>query len=288
MQIVTDSGTDINLSKAEQQELNVHVVPLNVSLDNVTYLEGVDIQPAEFYPLLADTEDMPSTSQPSAGEFADTYRKILEYDQEILSIHISSGLSGTYNSALAGAQMLPEANITVIDAKTLSAAAGWQVEAAARAIKNGWALDKVKDLVERISAASDSIYTLNELKYLIHRGRISHMKGLVASILNIKPIIGVEKEGGTYVQMGQVRTFKRAVQRLVNIISDKHPPGSALRVQVLHSYNFEGAAMLKDLIDRTFECTWLPDGHISLVLGAHTGPSMIGAAYALQEEFADF
>jgi fatty acid-binding protein DegV len=78
------------------------------------------------------------------------------------------------------------------------------------------------------------------------------------------------------------------VQGLVNIISDKHPPGSALRVQVLHSYNFEGAAMLKDLIDRTFECTWLPDGHISLVLGAHTGPSMIGAAYALQEEFADF
>jgi DegV family protein with EDD domain len=288
MQIVTDSGSDISLSSEQQKDLNVHVVPLNVSLDNVTYREGVDIQPAEFYPLLADTEDMPTTSQPSAGEFADTYRKILEYDQDILSIHISSGLSGTYNSALAAAQMLPEANITVIDAKTLSAAAGWQVEAAARAVKKGWALDKVKDLVERISAASDSIYTLNELKYLIHGGRISHMKGLVASILNIKPIIGVEKEGGTYVQMGQVRTFKRAVQKLVNIISDKHPPGSALRVQVLHSYNFEGAAMLKDLIDRTFECTWLPDGHISLVLGAHTGPSMIGAAYALQEEFADF
>lgn len=288
MQIVTDSGSDISLSSEQQKDLNVHVVPLNVSLDNVTYREGVDIQPADFYPLLADTEDMPTTSQPSAGEFADTYRKILEYDQDILSIHISSGLSGTYNSALAAAQMLPEANITVMDAKTLSAAAGWQVEAAARAIKNGWALDKVKDLVERISAASDSIYTLNELKYLIHGGRISHMKGLVASILNIKPIIGVEKEGGTYVQMGQVRTFKRAVQRLVNIISDKHPPGSALRVQVLHSYNFEGAAMLKDLIDQTFECTWLPEGHISLVLGAHTGPSMIGAAYALQEEFEDF
>ena len=113
------------------------------------------------------------------------------------------------------------------------------------------------------------------------------MKGLVASILNIKPLIGVEKEGGTYVQLGQVRTFKRAVAGLVKIIGEKHPPGSALRVQVLHSYNFEGAAMLKDLIDKSYECTWLPDGHISLVLGAHTGPSMIGAAYALQEEFAD-
>ncbi|MGB3699797.1 MAG: DegV family protein [Anaerolineales bacterium] len=287
MQIVTDSGTDISLSKEEQQDLNIHVVPLNVSLDNVTYREGVDIQPAEFYPMLAETEDMPTTSQPSAGEFADTYRKILEYDQDILSIHISSGLSGTYNSALAAAQMLPEANITVIDAKTLSAAAGWQVEAAARAVKKGLEIDEVKSLVERISAASDSIYTLNEMKYLIHGGRISHMKGLLASILNIKPMIGVEKVGGTYVQIGQVRTFKRAVQGLVNIISEQYPPGSALRVQVLHSFNFEGASMLKEQIDKTFDCTWLPDGHISLVLGAHTGPSMIGAAYALQEVFAD-
>lgn len=287
MQIVTDSGTDINISSEEQKELNVHVVPLNVSLGDVTYREGVDIQPVDFYPLLAETEDMPTTSQPSAGEFADVYKNILEYDQDILSIHISSGLSGTYNSAIAGAQMMPDANITVIDTKTLSAAAGWQVEAAARAIKKGWELDRVKSLLERISAASDSIYTLSELKYLIHGGRISHMKGLVASILNIKPLIGVEKEGGTYVQMGQVRTFKRAVQGLVNLMGKKHPPGSELRVQVLHSYNFEGAALLKDLIDKTYKCSWLPEGHISLVLGAHTGPSMIGAAYARQEEFAD-
>ena len=286
MQIVTDSGTDINLSIEEQEELNVNVVPLIVSLEGKTYREGVDIKPAEFYQLLEKSDDMPTTSQPSAGEFADTYRKLLEVDQDILSIHISSGLSGTYNAALAAAQMLPEANITVIDTKTLSAAAGWQVEAAAKALKDGWSLDKVKELMERISAASDSIYTLNELKYLIHGGRISHMKGLIASILNIKPQIGVEKAGGTYVQLGQSRTFKRAVESLVNIIKEKHPPGSELRVQVLHSYNFDGAAMLIDLIDKTFKCTWLPEGHMSLVLGAHTGPSMIGAAYALQEEFA--
>ena len=286
MQIVTDSGTDINLSEAEQDEFNVHVVPLIVSLEGKTFREGVDIAPAEFYQLLEKSDQMPTTSQPSAGEFADTYRKLLEVDQDILSIHISSGLSGTYNAALAAAQMLPEANITVIDTKTLSAAAGWQVEAAARAVNEGASLDRVKELLQRISAASDSIYTLNELKYLIHGGRISHMKGLIASVLNIKPQIGVEKVGGTYVQLGQSRTFKRAVEGLVNIIKEKHPPGSALRVQVLHSYNFDGAAMLIDLIDKTFKCTWLPEGHMSLVLGAHTGPSMIGAAYALQEEFA--
>ena len=230
---------------------------------------------------------MPTTSQPSAGEFADTYRKILETDQDILSIHISSGLSGTYNSAVAAAELLPEANITVIDTKTLSAAAGWQVEAAARAVKAGWPIDKVKPLMERISAASDSMYTLSELQYLIHGGRISNMKGLIASVLNIKPLIGVEKINGTYVQLGQSRTFKRAVEGLVKIIRDKHSPGTPLRVQVLHSFNFEGAQRLRDFVDKTFDCTWLPEGHISLVLGAHTGPSMVGVAYAPQAEFAD-
>jgi DegV family protein with EDD domain len=288
MQIVTDSGADINLSPEEQRQLNVHVVPLKVSLGDETFREGVDINPVDFYPLLEKSEHMPVTSQPSAGDFAETYRKLVEHDKDILSIHISSGLSGTYNAAVSGAQMVPEANITVIDTKTLSAAAGWQVEAAARAIQQGWVLDKVKTMLQRISAASDSIYTLNELKYLIHGGRISHMKGLIASILNIKPLIGVEKQGGTYVQLGQARTFKRAVNGLVNLILEKHSPGTALRVQVLHSFNFEGAALLRDLIDKTFDCTWLPEGHMSLVLGAHTGPSMVGAAFARQEEFEDF
>ena len=287
MQIVTDSGTDLSLSKEELDNLNIHIVPLNIRLDDVTYQEGVDIQPAEFYPLLVESESMPTTSQPSAGEFADTYRKILETDQDILSIHISSGLSGTYNSAVAAAELLPEANITVIDTKTLSAAAGWQVEAAARAVKAGWPIDKVKPLMERISAASDSMYTLSELQYLIHGGRISHMKGLIASVLNIKPLIGVEKVNGTYVQLGQSRTFKRAVEGLVKIMRDKHSPGTPLRVQVLHSFNFEGAQRLRDFVDKTFDCTWLPEGHISLVLGAHTGPSMVGVAYAPQAEFAD-
>jgi len=208
-------------------------------------------------------------------------------DPDILSIHITSGLSGTYNAALAGAQLVPEANVTHIDTKTLSAASGWQVEAAARGIKAGWSLERVLALIERIGAASESMYTLKELKYLIHGGRISHMKGLIATALNLKPLIGVEKVNGTYVQLGQVRTFKRAVKGLVDLIARQHAPGSALRVQVLHSHNPEGAAMLRQLVDQQFDCTWLPVGPLSLVLGAHTGPSMVGVAFAPLAAFAE-
>ncbi len=287
MQIVTDSGTDLSLSPEQLTELDIHVVPLIVTLEGKSYREGVDIQPGEFYRLLAATDSLPVTSQPSAGEFAEIYRRLAATDPDILSIHMTSGLSGTFNAAQAGAELAPEANVTHVDTKTLSAAAGWQVEAAARALKAGWTKEQVLALMERISAASDSMYTLKELKYLIHGGRISHMKGLVASMLNIKPLIGVEKVNGTYVQLGQVRTFKRAVKGLVDLMADQHVPGSALRVQVLHSYNPEGAAMLRELVDQRFDCTWLPVGPMSLVLGAHTGPSMVGVAYASLAAFAD-
>ena len=140
--------------------------------------------------------------------------------------------------------------------------------------------------MERIGAATESMYTLDELQYLIHGGRISHMKGLIASLLNLKPLIGVEKVHGTYAQLGQVRTFKRAVKGLVNLMAEQHAPGSALRVQVMHAHNPEGAAMLCEQIDQRFECAWMPGGPMSLVLGAHTGPSMVGVGYAPQSVFA--
>jgi DegV family protein with EDD domain len=286
MQIVTDSGTDLHLPPEQIAGLNLHVIPLTVSLDGRSYREGLDIQPDEFYRLLAATDSMPVTSLPSVGSFAEIYRRLAATDPDILSIHISSGLSGTVNAARLGASQAPEANVTIVDTKTLSAAAGWQVEAACRGAQAGWSKERILALLARIEEASESLYTLNELKYLIHGGRISHMKGLIASLLNIKPLIGVEQERGTYVQQGQARTFKGAVKGLVDLMAKEHKPGAALRVQVLHAANPEGAALLHEEVDQRFDCTWLPVGPLSLVLGAHTGPSMVGVAYAPLAAFA--
>jgi DegV family protein with EDD domain len=280
MQIVTDSGTDVYLSAEERAELKIHLVPLVVTLDGKSYREGLDITAEAFYPLLEASGNLPTTSQPSAGDFSALYRTLAEKDPEILSIHITAGLSGTFNAAMAGAEMVPEAKITHVNTKTLSAAAGWQVKAAAHALKAGWALDKILPMLQKISDASESIYTLEELKYLIHGGRISHMKGLIASLLNIKPMIGVEKVNGTYVQKGQARTFKGAVKGLVDQMLQIHQEGTELHVQVLHAFNPDGGAMLREVIEQRFKCHWLPMGPMSLVLGAHTGRSMVGVAYA--------
>jgi DegV family protein with EDD domain len=289
MQIVTDSGTDLRLNAGEEEGLNIHTVPLTVTLDGKSYREGVDIQHKDFYDLLEASGGLPTTSQPSAGEFAEMYRQVAKDDPDILSIHITSGLSGTYNAALEGAKLVPEANVTHIDTKTLTAASGWQVYAAARAIKAGWAKEQILGLVKRIGDATDCMYTLDELKYLIHGGRISHMKGLIASMLNLKPLIGVEKVGGTYVQLGQTRTFKRALKGLANLIAEKyeHQLGSKMMVQVLYSDNHEGGQMLRDMVNDLFECTWLPMGPMSLVLGAHTGRSMVGVGFCPMDVFSE-
>jgi DegV family protein with EDD domain len=280
MKIVTDSGTDLSLSREQTAELGINIVPLTVTLDGKTYHESVDIGIEEFNRLLALTSSYPHTSQPAVGDFVDMYKRLAATDPDILSIHMSSGLSGTFNAAQTAAKIVPEAHITHIDAKTLSAAAGWQVEAAARAAKAGWIKEKILALIANISAATDSLYTLKDLKYLVHGGRISHFKGLLASMLDLKPLIGVEKEKGTYVQRGQVRTFQKALEGLVDLMARQHAPHSALRVQVRHSFNPEGAGILRELIDKRFNCTWLPISHLSAVLGAHTGVSMVGVAYA--------
>ena len=287
MQIVMDSGIDLSLTPEQMAELNIHVVPLLVTLEGTTYNRDVKITSEDFYRLLKTSRSYPITSQPTIGDFTDIYRKLAVTDMEILSIHISSGLSGAFNTARMAAKMVPETRVTIIDTKTLSVAAGWQVEAAARASQAGWSIDRILTLLEGISTASETIFTLNELKYLIHGGRISHMKGLVASVLDIKPFIGIEKIKGTYVQHGQVRTFQRAIEGLVDLVARHHTPGSVLRVQVAHADNPDGASHLCEALDKRFKCIWLPVSSLSMVLGAHTGPSMVGVAYASSSAFTD-
>jgi DegV family protein with EDD domain len=139
--------------------------------------------------------------------------------------------------------------------------------------------------MKKISDSADSIFTLNELRYLVHGGRVSHIKSLLGSVLNIKPIIGVEKVKGTYVQLGQAWTSEQAVEGLVNQVARQYSPGISLRAQVVHGQNLEGAQMLHDLVDKRYRCTWFPTCSISPVLGAHTGPSVVGMAYAPESLF---
>lgn len=285
MKIVTDSGFDLSPEQLQGAELNT--LPLKIVLSGKTYRSGIDIQTEEFYHLLENTDEMPTTSTPSPGEFLEIYQNVLEKDPDILSLHISSGLSGTYNSAVTAAGDLPDANITHVDTRTLSIEMGWQVEGAIRAIQAGWPLPEILQLLTKIRESSEVIFTLPDLSYLIHGGRISHLKGLLASLLGIKPLIGVDKSDGKYYDRGKARTFKRAIQAIPAYIAEKFEEGAELRVQIGHAGNPDAAEQLKQEMENLFSCHWLPSCSISPILGAHTGRGLVGIVFASLEGFPE-
>jgi DegV family protein with EDD domain len=277
MQIVSDRAAD--LAPEQLVDMDIHFVPLRIELEGKSYLSGIDLQPNDFYQLLSKTDSFPTTSQPSAGDFAELYRSLAQKDPDILSVHVSSGLSGTIDSARAAAQMVPEANVTIIDSLTLSCPLGWQVEAAARGIAAGWSIKSITKRLQDIGRQSTGVFTLPVLKYLIHGGRISHMRGLVASKLNIKPIISVDKITGKYISIGQEVTFKRAINKMAELVTNSYPEGTPLRIQLLHGNNLEGLAILRARLEQLFKCTFLPTTPIAPVLGAHTGPGIVGMSF---------
>jgi DegV family protein with EDD domain len=276
------------LTAEQTAGLTIHNVPLTFTLDGETYRSGIDIEPAAFYALLARTKSFPTTSQPAPGDFAAEYRRLIEEgDRDILSIHISSGLSGTLNAARLGAGQVPEARVTFVDTLTLSAAQGWEVEAAGRMHQAGWPLERILAALDRIRAATETYYTLETLKYLEHGGRISHIQALLGQVLDLKPIIGVEKVHGTYVVHARERSMKRALQKMVEIIVERFGTGQSMRMQVLHGHNADGAAQMISILAQRFAAHILPVAPIAPVLGAHTGPGLVGVCAAPMAVFAD-
>jgi DegV family protein with EDD domain len=281
MQIVTDRGCDI--SPEQLEGLPVHFAPMRLTLGDKTYSSGEDLSAKEFYDLLSKTTEMPVTSQATSNDFANLYRKIAQTDPDILSIHISSGLSGTFNSALAGAEMVPEARVTHWDTKTLSCPEAWQVEYAARAVKDLVPLDKILTTLGKMRNLVDGIFTVESLKYLIHGGRISHIQGLLASILHIRPVIAVGKDDGKYYTIGKERTTIRALQKIAETAASMTKGAAKLRIQLLHGDNPEALSRLEEEVKRNFDVTWLPTVHVGPILGAHTGYSLVGLCVGSEE-----
>lgn len=286
MQIVTDNGMDI--APGTLDGLDVHIVPLEIHLDGKSYRGGVDIQSDEFYTMVRAAEGYPSTSQPSPGDFNDTYQRIAAKDPDIISIHMSAKVSGTFNAARLGAEMASSegANVTVIDSRTMSGALGWQVEAAAKAAKAGQSREQITALIEEIGKQTRMVFVPDTLKYLVHGGRVGHIQGFAAGLLNIKPILNVTHENASLERLATARTMKKAIGELVNIIAKEHGEGASLRIQVEHADNPEGANQAKELVKSRFDADLLADTSVTPVIGAHAGPGTIAIVYAPQSVFA--
>ncbi|MCU0488333.1 MAG: DegV family protein [Anaerolineales bacterium] len=285
MKIITDCAADMPIEELQANEITQ--APLLIQFPEGE-INSADIAADDFYNRLEKMRPaIPTTAQPSSGVFANIYRELATKDRQLLSIHISSGLSGTINSARLGAEQVSgEVDVTVWDTLTLSGGERFQVLAAAWANKAGWALEAIQERLAKIRAKTEVIYTLETLEYLARGGRIGRVQALAGAILNLKPIINVDHEDGKYNTVSKARTIPRAIQSISDFLHETYQD-APLWVTVLHGRFAEKAEDLSKELSQRLNIARREVLRISPVLGVHTGPGIVGAAILPMELMSD-
>ncbi|MBM3125628.1 MAG: DegV family protein [Chloroflexi bacterium] len=284
MIIVTDCAAD--MPAEELENLGIVQAPLFIQFPEGE-VNSAEITADEFYDRLEAMRPLiPTTAQPSGGIFAEIYRKLARKDKEILSIHISSGLSGTINSARDGAEEVKqEVLVDHWDTLTLSGGERFQVLAAAFASKAGWALNSIRERLTRIRERTEVIYTLDTLEYLARGGRIGRVKAIAGALLSLKPVIRVDTDG-KYSTVTTGRTLGKSMSAIADHLAGKFG-GTPMWVTVLHGRFAEKAEILTGELKQKLNIAKLEMMRISPVLGVHTGPGIVGAAAIPMELMAD-
>ena len=266
VKIVTDSLSDITSDIA--QELGITVVPLTVLFGHETFLDRVTITTDEFYYKLTHEAVWPTTTQPPPGDFLDVYNKLAEETDEILVVTLSSKLSGTYESALNAKGLVEKkCRIEVIDSLTVAMGLGLIVIAAAKAAQAGANLDALTDLVRRAMLRSHFIAFFDTLKYLAKGGRIGKAKGLLGSLLSMKPILTVKE--GEIAPLTTRRTVAAGMDYLYNFVAGF---ANIEELAVEHATTPDVADKLVERLNSVFPKERIYRSTVSPVLGTYGGP----------------
>lgn len=271
VKVVTDSASDIPATIA--RELGITVVPCNVHFGEKTYRDGVDLTSEEFFMELARSPTLPTTSQPAVGVFEETYRRLAKETDQIVSIHLPAKLSATLSSAHLAARSFPDLEIAIIDSTQVCMAQGWLAIIAARAARRGMGLADIVALVEDTIPRLRLIALLDTLEYLQRGGRIGKASALLGTLLNVKPLLQVLD--GEALPLGNVRTRRKALQRLVEIVGDLGP---LEEVAVMHANAPAIARRLVEMLSPIHPPDRILIGQVGAILGTHAGPGAVGVA----------
>jgi DegV family protein with EDD domain len=273
--VVTDSTAYMPPELLEQY--GIFVVPNVVNWGTQTYRDGIDIQSKAFFERLKTDPVRPTTAVASIGEFHDIYAKAAQEAEAVVGVHLSAKLSGTYSAAVQAAKMLVGKRIEVIDSNATAMAMGFVVLAAARAAEAGQSVEQV------VQAARDTIphvgvvFTVETLEFLRRGGRIGGAAAFVGSLLDMKPILDLRD--GRVEPIERVRTKRKAVDRVMDIIVERTNGKSPIRLATLHANVPEEAAALLEKCKQRVGAAEAIMCEVSSTVATHTGPGTIGLAY---------
>ena len=280
IKIVTDTTCD--MPSAWFSQYHITTIPMNIQFGLETFHEGVTITQGDFYQRIETGGVFPTTSQPSVGEFTELYEALAADDSEILSIHLTSKLSGTWQSAYLAAQQLQgKIKVNVLDSLTSSPGLGFMVREAAQLIETGWTVEEIIPRLEARRAQINVFIMLKDLRYARMSGRVGRLRETVASLLDIKPIVGVEE--GNLIPIDRVRTQKNGFKRML-MMAQAQVGDTPVHVGMVHAMAQTQAEDLLAQVESHLNCrdTFVTD--IALSLAVHFGPGAVGFATYPAEE----
>lgn len=274
IRIVTDSACDVPAAIAAA--LNITVIPVYINVGEKSYLDGVELTREEFFANLADYPVVPTTAAPSTGAFTAVYQQLVaEGATEIISIHIASKLSATYNAARLGAQEVTGATVTLFDTEQITMGAGLLVMIAAEAAAAGHSVPEIMTMLQERVGRTHIYAALDTLEFLRRSGRVNWAQFGLGTLLRIKPVLYVH--AGEVTVAARVRTFSRAVEQVISMVE---ACGALERVAVLHTQNLEGVKTLQAQAAHLLAAEQTPIVmEITPAIGAHVGPGALGFAF---------
>ncbi len=273
--VVTDSVAYI--PKELLAKYDIRVAPQILVWGDETYLDGVDIQPTEFYARLAKAKVMPGSSQVTPAMFHKIFKEALDEGSDILAVMVGEKLSGTIASAVQARELLQASNIEIFDSQSAAMAMGFQVLESARAAQAGANLAECKDAAEKARQHVGVVFAVDTLEFLHRGGRIGGGARFLGTALNIKPIL--EIRDGRVEAVERVRTRSRSLARLVELVDERTKGQRPIHLATLHANAADDARELLNTANQAFGAVECILSEVSPVVGTHAGPGTVGLAY---------
>lgn len=269
--IVTDSTAD--LSPEIINKYGITVVPLRVFFGQEIFLDGVEINPEQFFRRQVEKKEVSTTSQPTPVEFVNAYRPMSEAGDFIISIHISSLMSGTVQSARLARTMLNYSGLEIVDSGVVSVVLGLMVINAARAAREGMGKERILEMIQWMQNNIEVYFAVDTLEYLQRGGRIGKAQAFLGTLLNVKPILTIKE--GLVSPYEKVRGKNKSLDRIIKIMQEKFGERK-LQCYLVHGDDPEGLARLKEKVVASLNCAEIFEGRLGPVVGTHVGPGVLG------------
>ncbi len=277
IKIITDSTSDIPRNIIDKYD--IAVLPLTVLFGEEQYKDWVDITPSDFFKRMRESEKLPTTSMVTPNEFSTAYETYLKEYDEIISIHLSSSASGTYNSALLAKEMIKNDRIHVIDTKNYTYGYGQFVVEAAIMARDGNSSNEIIEKLKYFNENLKTLFVVDTLEYLKKGGRLSATKATIGTLLNLKPILTVKE--GQIIAIDKARGFKKALKRIAEIIQEEGSDlgDQILKVKIGHADNYEHLKIFKNVLEENFGTYQFEEFEVGCVIGVYCGPGTVVIHY---------